>query len=242
MPEFDLTLTRSAIAPFVAQGRSGLLPALLAAQSIYGYLPEPVAAEAARALNMPLADVHGVIEFYSMLYAGPVGRTIVRVCTDPACALRGADDVLATACRKAHVAAPGETSADSSFTIERSPCLGLCNVGVAVNITTHSFAHAAPDNLNDVFAGRSRPVDDHVGGDVRVVTALCRHGRAATLSEYESSGGMQALRNVIEKQLSSQQIIDELKRSGRRSISDMDQVGRRVESEQLAEVFCNQCG
>lgn len=63
MPEFDLTPVRSAIAPFVAQGRSGLLPALHAAQSIYGYLPEPIAAEVARALNVPLADVHGVIEF-----------------------------------------------------------------------------------------------------------------------------------------------------------------------------------
>ena len=214
MPEFDLTPVRSAIAPFIAQGRSVLLPALYAAQSIYGYLPEPIAAEVARALNVPLADVHGVIEFYSMLYAEPVGKTIVRVCTDPACALRGADEVLAAACRKARVAAPGETSPEGSFTIERSPCLGLCNVGAAVNITTHSFANATPDDLDNIFAGRGRSVDDHVGGDIRIVTALCGRGRAATLSEYESAGGMQALRHVIEQRLSSQQIIDELKRSG----------------------------
>jgi NADH-quinone oxidoreductase subunit F len=91
MPDFDLAPLRSAIAPFVPLGRSGLLPALHAAQSISGWLSEPIATEVVRALNVPLAEVHGVIEFYSMLYNHPIGHTVVRVCTDPAYSLRGAD-------------------------------------------------------------------------------------------------------------------------------------------------------
>ena len=135
MPDLDLTPLRSALAEFAAQGRAALLPALHAAQSIYGYLPEAVAAEVGRALGVPLADVHGVIDFYSMLYREPVGRTIVRVCADPACALRGADAVLDAACRKANVVMKGNTSADGAYTIERSTCLGLCNLPVAVNVS-----------------------------------------------------------------------------------------------------------
>jgi len=98
MPELELTQLRNAIAAFAPQGRSGLLPALHAAQSFYGWISEPIAVEISRVLNVPLAEIHGVIEFYSMLYNEPIGQTIVRVCTDPACATRGADGVLAAAC------------------------------------------------------------------------------------------------------------------------------------------------
>ena len=69
----------------------------------HGWISEPIATEVARALNVPLADVHGVIEFYSMFYNHPIGHTIVRVCTDPACSLRGADAVLDAACQRAKV-------------------------------------------------------------------------------------------------------------------------------------------
>jgi NADH-quinone oxidoreductase subunit F len=105
MPELDLMQLRKAIAAFVPQGRSGLLPALHAAQSIYGWISEPVAAEIGRVLGVPLADVHGVIEFYSMLYNEPIGQTIVRVCTDPARRARR-PIVLAAACRKPASIAP----------------------------------------------------------------------------------------------------------------------------------------
>ena len=222
MPDLDLAPLRTALAEFIPQGRAGLLPALHAAQALYGHLPQPVAGEIAHALGVPLADVYGVIEFYAMFYSEPVGRTIVRVCTDPACSLRGADAVLDAACRKAQVVMKGNTSADGLYTIEQSPCLGLCNVGVAVNITqsastparTISLTHVKADDLDDIFAGHGREVDDFVGGDIRIVTELCGHGRAATLKEYEAAGGMQALRKVFGSRLTAPGMIDELKRSG----------------------------
>src|SRR4030067_3614422 len=63
MSEIDLAPLIPAIKSYIPLGRSGLLPALHAAQKIYGWLPEPVAGEVARSLHVPLADVHGVIEF-----------------------------------------------------------------------------------------------------------------------------------------------------------------------------------
>jgi NADH-quinone oxidoreductase subunit F len=48
MPELELTQLRNAIAAFAPQGRSGLLPALHAAQSISGWISEPIAAEISR--------------------------------------------------------------------------------------------------------------------------------------------------------------------------------------------------
>jgi NADH-quinone oxidoreductase subunit F len=222
MPELDLTLLREVIAAYASQGRSGLLPALHAAQAIYGWISEPIAVEISRALNVPLADLHGVIEFYSMFYNEPVGRTIVRVCTDPACSLRGAEAVLDVACRKAGVAQPGETSHDGVYSIERSPCLGLCNTGVGVCVThqhdgrfhTATYGNVRPYTLDALFAGHGHSVDDYVGGDICIVTALCGRGHTASLIEYEAAGGMRAVHHVFEQALTPQHVIVQLKQSG----------------------------
>ena len=87
MSDFDLVPLHSVLEGIAHQGRSALLPALHAAQDIYGYLPQPVAAEIGRILGVPLADVYGVIDFYSMFYRDAVGKTVIQVCDDPACGL-----------------------------------------------------------------------------------------------------------------------------------------------------------
>src|SRR6266545_2689946 len=77
MSEIDLAPLNSAIESYIPLGRSGLLPALHVAQKIYGWLPEEVAAEIARSLHVPLVDVHGVIEFYSLFYNEQVGKKFI---------------------------------------------------------------------------------------------------------------------------------------------------------------------
>src|SRR5690606_38866136 len=123
--QVNLAPLQRVLARYGPQGRAGLLPALLEAQSIYGHIPQDVAAAIGRALDVPQADIHGVIDFYALLYREPVGRTVLRVCTDPSCALRGGEQVLSAACRLAGVE-EGDTAADGSVTVERSPCLGHC--------------------------------------------------------------------------------------------------------------------
>jgi NADH-quinone oxidoreductase subunit F len=92
---------------------------------MYGWISEPVASEISRALHVPLADVHGVIEFYSLFYNEPTSRHVIRVCTDVACALKQAHGILTHLCAH-HGLQPGQTNEDLSLTLESSPCLGLC--------------------------------------------------------------------------------------------------------------------
>lgn len=61
----------SLIQPYLSQGRSGLLPALQAVQAEYGWISQEHATEIARLLHVPLAEVHGVIEFYDLLHNQP---------------------------------------------------------------------------------------------------------------------------------------------------------------------------
>ena len=124
MTDSEFDPLRAILAELAPQGRPALLPALHAAQKIYGWLAEPVLAEVGRALHVPLADLYGVIEFYAMFQRQPAGRNMVRVCRAPVCALAGAEVVTQALCRHLQIE-QGADSSDGAFTVEYSPCLGL---------------------------------------------------------------------------------------------------------------------
>ena len=207
----DLSPLLPILERYAPQGRTALLPALHAAQSVYGHLPEPVAAEVGRALGVPLADVFGVIDFYAMFYRHPVGRRMVRVCIDPACALAGADQVLESVCRAAGVE-PDETRADGEVTVERSPCLGLCEHAPAAMVNETPLARVSQSAAGEILAGRGEAPHGIVAGEVRLLTKNCGRGRPTTRQEYEAAGGFAGLRRALT--MEPAQVVAEVKASG----------------------------
>lgn len=201
MTEIDLSPLQPALEKFIPLRRSGLLPALHAAQEIYGWLPREVAAEVAKTLHVPLADVHGVIEFYSLFYNEPVGRKIVRVCADPACALKDADGLLARL-RSQHGIEDGQTTPDGTLTIERSPCLGLCE---------HAPASWTVDGgistVGDGTAERDHP-QSMIYGSLRMLTVNCGNG-TTSLAKY---GEYAALKKA--RAMKPEEVVNEIKSSG----------------------------
>lgn len=209
MPELDLTPLRSMLKDYASQGRTALLPVLHAAQAIYGYLPEPVAAEVGRGLNVPLADVYGVIEFYALFHAEPVGKTTIHVCSDPACALAGSDELFKWMSRRAGRVRSG---AAGEVTVERSPCLGLCEHAPAIMINESQRGHISVDGVTDLTEDIGETPHGILGGDLSLLTSNCGKGRPTSLAEYEASGGFKALRKAL--QMPSTAVIAEIKASG----------------------------
>src|SRR5215467_14606236 len=82
-----------------------LLPALRAAQLRVGWVSEGALGYASRRLSVPPAEAYGVASFYALLALEERPADVRHVCTDLACALKGAQ------------VGPGE---------HPSPCLGLC--------------------------------------------------------------------------------------------------------------------
>jgi NADH-quinone oxidoreductase subunit F len=201
MTEIDLAPLTSAIRPYIPLGRSGLLPALHAAQNIYGWIAEPVAAEIARSLRVPLVDVHGVIEFYSLFYNEPIGKRVIRVCTDQACALKSGDDILKHLCVQ-HGLEPGQTTDDLSLTIEASPCLGLCELAPAV-LTIDDRRWTVGNGASESDRPRSL-----VYGSIRLLTANCGIG-TTSLEKY---GGYSAFTKALS--MKPAEIVEEIKTSG----------------------------
>ncbi len=106
--------------------RSALIPALHIAQDEAGYLPHEVQEEVAKLFGLDTTEVHAIVTFYDMFFEEPVGDTIIHVCKNASCMLRGCDEMLQKLCHKLNIK-PGETTSDGKYTIIASECLGACD-------------------------------------------------------------------------------------------------------------------
>ena len=118
--------------------RSALIPLCHLAQAQDGYLTEEAMDDIAGLCGVSSAEVLGTASFYDMLHTEPVGRYVVAVCTNIACMLNGAYDVLEHAETSLGIGV-GQTSADGMFTIEDAECLAGCDKAPCVQVNHRFF-------------------------------------------------------------------------------------------------------
>jgi NADH-quinone oxidoreductase subunit F len=211
-PTLDLRPLDPILFEHAAGGRSRLLPVLLEAQRIYGHIPAEVADAIGRALRVPLADIHGVLEFYTMLYPRPTGRRVVRVCTSPMCSRVGGERALESAARHLGLH-PGEVSASGEWMVEEAPCLGLCDAAPAALIGDAPAGPIDPDVPEGWIDGRNEIGLGAVTGEPRWLTGRCGAQAPTDLHAYIASGGFAALHRAI-SELTPAQVVAEIKASG----------------------------
>ena len=71
-----------------------LIPVLHQVQEVYGYLPYEVQKMVAEGLDIPLAEVYGVVTFYTQFTTEPRGKYRISVCMGTACYVKGAGAIL----------------------------------------------------------------------------------------------------------------------------------------------------
>ena len=121
------------------QGKPGaLIPVLEDVQSALGYLPVAIQVKVAQGLNIPIADVYGVVSFYSFFTMEPKGRHSIRVCVGTACYVKGAQRLFDKLSSTLNVEKGGCTE-DRRFSLETVRCLGVC--GIAPVIVIGEEAH-----------------------------------------------------------------------------------------------------
>jgi len=106
--------------------RSALIPLCHLAQEQDGWLTPEAMEEIAELVGVTAAEVRGTATFYDMLHTEPVGRYLINVCTNVACLLGGAAELLEHAEGTLGVRAGG-TTADGLFTLEEAECLADCD-------------------------------------------------------------------------------------------------------------------
>lgn len=133
--------------------KAALLPALhLVQKERGGWLSEETIREVADLFGVPDAHVKGIVGFYDMFHAEPVGRHVVRLCKTLSCKLRGADALIAHV-KERYGVANGETTPDGCFTFRHFECLGHCSTAPMMLVDEERYENLTPQRLDEVLGG-----------------------------------------------------------------------------------------
>ncbi len=175
--------------------RSALIPICHIAQAEHGWLTPEVIEGIAELLGLTPAEVRGTASFYEMLRTEPTGRYLVSICTNIACMLDGAYELLEHAEERLGIAV-GETSSDGMFTLEESECLAGCDMAPCVQVNYRyvgKLDSAGFDSLVGELAAGERDADIPPHGVlIRTPRRAPRAVAGAPSGGGRSAGGEQA--------------------------------------------------
>jgi NADH:ubiquinone oxidoreductase subunit E len=132
-----------------------LIPVLQRAQEIVGYLPAEVQRKIARGLNLPPAEVHSVVSFYSFFTMKPRGDHNIRVCLGTACYVKGIEGVLSKVSDTLKIGI-GDTTENKRFSLEGVRCLGACGLAPVMVVDQDTYGAMTPKKALEII-GRYDP-------------------------------------------------------------------------------------
>jgi NADH-quinone oxidoreductase subunit E len=106
--------------------KSAVLPLMHLAQHVYGYMSKEAMHEVAEILDLDPTHILSLAGFYSLFYEEKVGKYVLEICNDLACALCGAEEFVQMACDKLGTRVD-ETTEDGLFTVKTVMCLAACD-------------------------------------------------------------------------------------------------------------------
>ena len=127
-----------------------LLPALHAAQEECRWLAPEILAEIGELLGIHPAQVREVASFYTMYNLQPVGAYHIKICTNVACIIRGADQ-LVNHCERRLKIRVGETTADQRVTLMEEECLGACGTAPALMLNDDYEENVSLSRLDEIL-------------------------------------------------------------------------------------------
>jgi NADH-quinone oxidoreductase subunit E len=175
----EITERAKALVALYPERRSALIPMCHLAQEQDGWLRPEAMEEIAELCGVTPAEVRGTASFYDMLFTEPVGTYVVSVCTNIACMLGGALELLEHAESTLGVRSGGTTT-DGVFTLEEAECLADCDRTPCVQVN-HRYV-----------GGQTAESFDQLVSDLRAGTfsdTIPPHG---TLVRVRRSVGLQA--------------------------------------------------
>ena len=116
-----------------ANEKTPLMMILSDIQNEYGYIPLDVQQIVSKKTGISVAEIYGVVTFYSFFSLEPKGKYVIGCCLGTACYVKGAQQIIDKFSEILGIKA-GETTADGMFTIDALRCIGACGIAPAVSI------------------------------------------------------------------------------------------------------------
>ena len=130
--------------------KENLITILNEVQMKYGYIPKIAQMEIADYLDIALAEVYGVITFYSRFTLVPKGKYNVSICLGTACFVKGSREILERAKAKLGIE-EGQTTADGKFSLDTTRCVGACGLAPVFTINDEVYGKATVKKLDEVL-------------------------------------------------------------------------------------------
>jgi NADP-reducing hydrogenase subunit HndA len=130
--------------------RGALIPVLHEAQEIFGYLPIEVQKTISEGINVPLAEIYGVVTFYSQFSTKPKGKYKIAVCLGTACYVKGSGDIIDRVKTRLGIEV-GDCTPDGKFSLEATRCIGACGLAPVMTINDDVYGRLVIDDIDGIL-------------------------------------------------------------------------------------------
>lgn len=137
------------MAPYKEE-KDNLIPILNEIQEKYGYIPKTAQMEVSKYLKIPMAEIYGVITFYSRFTLEPKGKYNISVCLGTACFVKGSQSILDRLKERLKLE-EGQTSEDGKFSIDTTRCVGACGIAPVFTVNNEVYGNATVKKLDEVI-------------------------------------------------------------------------------------------
>lgn len=135
----------------VKNQRGSLMGILHKGQTLFGYLPIEIQTLISQKTGIPLAEIYGVVTFYSQFSLIPKGRHEIGVCLGTACYVRGAKEIVDELSKELKIQV-GETTPDQRFSLTATRCIGACGLAPVMMISGDVYGKLKPKEIKGILA------------------------------------------------------------------------------------------
>lgn len=132
------------------QEKDNLIQILNEVQEYYGYVPEKAQVAISEYLSIPMAEIYGVITFYSRFTLKPKGKYHIAVCLGTACFVKGSEKILDRAKERLGIDV-GETTKDGKFSLEATRCVGACGLAPVFTVNDEVYGKATVKTMDEIL-------------------------------------------------------------------------------------------
>jgi NADH-quinone oxidoreductase subunit E len=132
-----------------------VLPCLHRIQEDRGWVADADIDALASYLGVARIQIEEVLSYYTQFRRAPIGRWHLQACRNLSCSMRGAEGVIEQIGERLGIA-PGQTTADGTFTLSTCECLGSCGTAPVVMVNETYHENMTPERLDALIEGLAR--------------------------------------------------------------------------------------
>ena len=132
------------------QVKDNLIQILNEVQEYYGYVPEKAMLAISDYLGIEMAEIYGVVTFYSRFTLKPKGKYHIAICLGTACFVKGSEQILDRAKERLGIDI-GETTPDGKFSLEATRCIGACGLAPVFTVNDEVYGKATVKIMDEII-------------------------------------------------------------------------------------------